>query len=83
MRALVLSAGSLFVSMLATYLFGKVWFALYMWHLGINDPAELSEDYGGAFFQLIAMVVVFVVCLILTPIATSRISKRFFGGTKP
>ena len=83
MRALVLSAGSLSVSILVTYLFGKVWFALYMWHLGISNPAELSEDYGGAFFQLIAMVVVFVVCLISTPIAASRISKRIFGGSKP
>ena len=83
MRALVLCAVSLSVAVLATYFFGKVWFVLYMWHLGISNPAELSEDYGGAFFQLIAMVVVFAVCLISTPIAASRISKRFFGGTRP
>lgn len=83
MRALVLVAVSLSVSVIATYVFGKVWFGLYMWHLGITNPAELSEDYGGAFFQLIAMVIVFVVCLISSPIVASRISKRFFGRTRP
>lgn len=83
MRVLVLGAFSLSVAVIATYFFGKVWFALYMWHLGVNNPAELSEDYGGAIFQLIAMAVVFVVCLISSPILASRVSKRFFGGTKP
>ena len=74
---------ALSVSALATYFFGKLWFALNMWRLGISDPAELSDDYGGAFFQLIAMALAFIVCLFVTSIAAWRISKRFFTSAKP
>lgn len=83
MRVLVVGAVALLVSVLVTYLFGEVWFALYMWRQGISNPADLSEDYGGAFFQLIAMTLAFIVCLISTSITTWRISERFIDADKP
>lgn len=72
------AVAALLVSAPATYLFGKLWWALYMWHLGISDPSELSEDYGGGFFLLLAMAVAFIIFFITASVATWRISQRLF-----
>ncbi len=56
----------LLVSSLVTYVFGEVWWRIYVWKTGVSSPSELSEDYGGVFFQLVAMLVVFVACFALS-----------------
>jgi len=65
MRTLVRSSKScgfgLLASSLVTYAFGEVWWYIYVWKTGVSSASELSEDYGGVFFQLIAMFFVFII----------------------
>lgn len=64
---LIKSCGiGLFISSLVTYLFGKAWRFIYVMKTGVSSPTELSEDYGGAFFQLVAMILVFAICFVLS-----------------
>jgi hypothetical protein len=61
-----------------TYLFGELRWAWYLWHLGIQNPAELSEDYGGAFFQLMWMAIAFLLSFPAASILIWRWSYRHF-----
>ncbi|MDO6388460.1 hypothetical protein [Uliginosibacterium sp. 31-12] len=65
----------LLASSLVTYVFGEVWWRIYVWKTGVGSASELAEDYGGAFFQLIAMLFVFVVVFALSSIFMWHKSK--------